>query len=208
MKKLLALFLLIVFTPHIAEASNFTSVKLPRGVELQLPKGWWLLGDEINQLLEMSAEAAMDLSGIGLPEGTETNLISANSMPTSTYAAVRVDSTTPASGPPFDFANITTAELQAYQSAVHEDFKKLLPLQGNQMLSFYGVRREFISGNPSLITGYRRSGPKGPVIVSIIQVFTPSQDLRIILSYRESEQAIWKPVIGKIRQSITIRRWP
>ena len=59
-----------------------------------------------------------------------------------------------------------------------------------------------------ITTEYRRSGPKGPVIVSVIEIFTPSQELRINLSYRESEQAIWKPVIGKIRQSITVRRWP
>lgn len=74
---------------------NFTSVKLPRGIELQIPKGWWLLGADLNRAIETSAEAALDLSGIGLLEGDETNLIAANSMPRSTYAAVRVDSTVP-----------------------------------------------------------------------------------------------------------------
>ena len=166
------------------------------------------MGAEHNQLIDMSAEAAMDLSGIGLPEGNEVNLIAANSMPWSTYAAVRVDSTTPVSGSPSEISNLTAAELQAFQSEMHDGLNKLLPLQGNQLLAFFGVRRETISGHPVLTTEYRRSGPQGPVIVSVIEIFTPSQELRINLSYRESEQAIWKPVIGKIRQSITVRRWP
>jgi hypothetical protein len=199
---------LLLLAPHFASASNFVPVKLPRGVELQLPKGWWMLTAEHNQLIDMSAEAAMDLSGIGAAEGTEVNLIAANSMPRTTYAAVRVDSTTPVSGSPSEISNLTPADIQAFQAEMQSNLKKLLPQQGNQLLAFFGVRRVTISGHPALITEYRRSGPKGPVIVSIIQIFTPSQDLRINLSYREAEQAIWKPVIGKVYQSIVLRRFP
>jgi len=199
---------LLVLTPHLAEASNFVAVKLPRGVELQLPKGWWLLTAQHNQLIDMSAEAAMDLSGIRAAEGTEVNLIAANSMPRTTYAAVRVDSTTPVSGSPSEISNLTSADIRAVQAEMQSNLQKILPQQGNQLLAFFGVRRVTISEYPALITVYRRSGPKGPVMVSIVQIFTPSQDLRINLSYRESEQAIWKPVIGKVYQSIIIRRWP
>jgi hypothetical protein len=76
--------------------SNFAPVNLPRGVQLQIPKGWWLLGDDYNRMIQTTVEAALDLSGIGLQDGQETNLLAANSMPRSTYAAVRVDSTIPA----------------------------------------------------------------------------------------------------------------
>lgn len=80
-------------TAQAQSSANFVPIKLPRGIELQIPKGWWLLGADYNRAMQTSAEAAMDLSGIGLPEGNETNLIAANSTPRSTYAAVRVDST-------------------------------------------------------------------------------------------------------------------
>ena len=110
-----ALIYLMIFCPHVAAASNFVTVKLQRGVELQLPKGWWLLTTELNQLIEMSAEAAMDLSGLGAAEGTEVNRIAANSMPRTTYAAVRVVSTTPVSGSQSEISNLTEAELHAFQ---------------------------------------------------------------------------------------------
>lgn len=198
-------FCFLVLASHIAAASNFVAVKLPRGVELQLPKGWWMLTSEHNQLIDMATEAAMDLSGIDAPEGTEVNLIAANSMPRTTYAAVRVDSITPISGSPSEISNLTATELQTFQAEMQSNLQKLLPQQGNHLLAFFGVRRATISSHPALITEYRRSGPKGPVIVRIVQIFTPNQDLRINLSYREAEQAIWKPVIEKVYQSIVIR---
>lgn len=203
-----ALACLLILTSQIAAASNFVEVKLPRGVELQLPKSWWLLSKEHNILLETSVEAAMDLSGIDVAEGVEVNLIAANSMPRSTYAAVRVDSTTPANVSPLEISNLTVADLLAYKAEMHRNLQKTLPIQGNQLLVILGVRRATISGHPALITGYRRSGPKGPVIVSIVQIFTPNQGISIFLAYRESEQAIWKPIIGKISKSIVVRRWP
>jgi hypothetical protein len=203
------LFALLPLQATYAQSgSNFAPVTLPRGIELQIPKGWWLLSADHNRLIQTSVEAAMDLSGIGLPDGQETNLIAANSMPRSTYAAVRVDSTIPPSVSPSAFASITAADIRELQTEMRQNLQKLLPLQGNQLIEFFGSRIEKISGHPALVTEYRRTGPKGPVFVQINQVFTSSQEIGINLSYRESEVALWKPVVGKIRQSIVIRRSP
>jgi hypothetical protein len=204
---LLCLFVLLPLqTTYAQSVSQFSPVKLPRGIELQIPKGWWLLSADHNRVIQTSVEAAMDLSGIGLPDGQETNLIAANSMPRSTYAAVRVDSIIPPSIAPSEFASITAADVRELQTEMRQNFQKLLPLQGNQLIEFFGSRIEKISGHPAIVTEYRRTGPKGPVFVQINQIFTSSQEICINLSYRESEVALWKPVVGKIRQSIVIRR--
>ncbi len=200
--------LLSVQTATAQSFSHFASVKLPRGVELQIPKGWWLLGADLNRAIQTTAEAGMDLSGLPLPEGNETNLISANSMPRSTYAAVRVDSTIPPSVAPSDFATFTEADVRELQTEIRHSLQKLLPLQGNQLIEFFGSRIEKVSDHPAIVTEYRRTGPNGPVFVQINQIITSSQEIRIILSYREAEVALWKPVVGKIRKSIVIRRWP
>jgi len=204
---LLCFFVLLPLqTTYAQSVSQFSPVKLPRGIELQIPKGWWLLSADHNRVIQTSVEAAMDLSGIGLPDGQETNLIAANSMPRSTYAAVRVDSTIPSSVAPSEFASFTAADVRELQIEIRQTLQKLLPLQGIQLIEFLGSRIEKISGHPAIVTEYRRTGPKGPVLVQINQIFTSSQEIRIILSYRESEVALWKPVVGKIRQSIVIRR--
>ena len=200
---------LFVLSSAIADSnSSFAPVKLPRGIELQIPKGWWLLGADHNRAIQTSVEAVIDLSGIGLPNGQETNLIAANSMPRSTYAAVRVDSTIPPSVAPSEFASITATDIRELQTEMRQTLEKLLPLQGNKLIEFFGSRIEKISGHPAIVTEYRRTSQKGPVFVQINQIFTSSQEIRINLSYRESEMALWKPVVGKIRQSIAIRHWP
>lgn len=191
---------------YAESGSHFLPVTLPRGIELEVPKGWWLLSADQNRAIRVSVEAAMDLSGIGLAAGSVTNLIAANSMPLSTYAAVRVDSAIPPSLTPSQFAMITAADLSDLQTDIHQNVKKLLPLQGNELIQFFGTRIERVSGYPAIVTEYRRSGPKGPVFVQTNLVFTPSQEVRINLSYREAEVALWKPVMGKIRKSIVVRR--
>lgn len=204
---LLFLFALLPLQSTYAQSgSNFAQVTLPRGIELQIPKGWWLLSADHIRVIQTTVEAAMDLSGIGLPDGQETNLIAANSMPRSTYAAVRVDSTIPPSVAPSEFASITAADVRELQTEIRQNLQKLLPLQGSQLIEFFGSRIEKISDHPAIVTEYRRTGLKGPVFVQINQIFTSSQEIRIALSYRESEVALWNPVVGKIRQSIIIRR--
>ncbi|HQC09865.1 MAG: hypothetical protein GYA67_09400 [Smithella sp.] len=207
--KALVLVIGLLLVPAAASAeSNFASVKLPRGVQLQIPKGWWLMGKDHNRLIHTSVEAALDLSGIGLPDGQETNLIAANSMPRTTYAVVRVDSTIPPSVSPREIQAATATDLKDIGNELRGGLEKMLPLQNNQLLQFYGVRKDSISGHPALVIEYRRSGPKGPVIVQINLIFTNSQEVNINLSYRESEAALWKPVVAKIRQSITLTKWP
>ncbi|MBI4850141.1 MAG: hypothetical protein HY808_16460 [Nitrospirae bacterium] len=100
------------------------------------------------------------------------------------------------------------ADLKDIENAMRMNVEKALPLQGVQLLQFYRVRKDRISGYPVIVTEYRRSGPKGPVIVQVNQIFTESQTIGVNLSYRESETALWKPVIEQIRQSITVAKWP
>jgi hypothetical protein len=186
--------------------SNFVPLKLPRGVEVEIPKGWWLLGNDLLRLIATSVEAAMDLSDVALPAGEKKiNLIAANSMPPSTYAALRIDSITPPSVKRAEYDAITAAELAELQQQMKQTLLKLLPMQGNTLLGDVVVRLEQFSGHPAVIFEYRRTGPQGPVWVQLNQVFTDQQEVTINLSYRDAEAALWKPVMAKIRKSIAIK---
>jgi hypothetical protein len=204
MKAFLFFLMFIYTTPALGQESSFITVKLPRSIQIQIPKGWWLIGEDLNRLIESSAEAVLDLSGLGAPEGKTTNLIAANSMPKTTYAAVRVDSTVPPSVMPNELNSANASDLKELGTEIHLFTKKMLPLQGQQLIDFYGTKLEKISGNPAIVSSYRRTGPKGPVIVQTIKIYTTSQEIGINLSYRESELGIWKPIILKIKKSIKV----
>lgn len=189
-----------------AQPSNFAAVNLPQGISLQVPNGWRLLSADAKKIIDTSTEAALDLSGIGSLAGQEVNLIAANSMPASTYAAVRVDVTTPSTMTPTLFAQLTARDILEMDGEMERNVRLMLRQQGLVLIDFLGLRTEKISGFSALVTEYRRSGPKGPVLVQINQVFMARQSYTVNLSYRESEAIFWKPVIAKIRRSIVIAR--
>jgi hypothetical protein len=188
--------------------SKFASVRLPRGIELLLPKGWWLLGKDLLQQIETSLEAATDLSTIEVPNGRKVNLIAANSLPAYTYAALRIDSSIPPSVSTVEAAALSHSELTEMARAVLPHLESQMKLQGNRLIEYIGTRVERISGHPTIVTEYRRTGAKGSVFVQINQIITETQEISVNFSYRESEASVWKSVITKIRQSIVVTRWP
>jgi hypothetical protein len=208
MMKYLAIFLLVIFAPFATSTENYVHLKLPRGVSIQVPAGWRALSTEHQDLIKLSVESAMELTGNDGTLDEELNLIAANASATSTYAAVRVDSIIPRSIAPKDLSRATPAFLSDLEGEMQSEIRKLLPLQGNELIGSLSLTRELYSGYPATVTKYRRTGPKGPVSVQIIQVMTDHQEIRINLSYRDSERAIWMPVIEKMRRSIVITKWP
>lgn len=206
MRYILYLCILLTSAPTLAVESYFSLVKLPRGVEVEVPKGWWLLGKDYNRVIKTSVEAIMDLSGYELDNDKIVNLIAASSTPFTTYASLRIDSITPPSVTPEDVISLSKSDVNEFSSSMEQELSRMLPLQGNKMLDFYGSSAEQIDGHPALVTRYRRSGPKGPVIVEINQIFPGNMhDLRINLAYKESEKGLWFAVIKKIRASIKIK---
>lgn len=209
-QKLKIFFLLASFfvlsSAFAGSNSSFSPIKLPRGIELQIPKGWQLLGSEYNQAIKASAEAAIDLADISLPTGKDVNLITATSMLYSTYAAVRVNSLTPPPYSLYELAAVTTDNIRELQVEIREGLQKVLPHTGSQLIDFFGSRVERVSGYPTFVTEYRRTGSEGPVFVQINQIITHDQEVKVVLSYRESEATFWKPVIGKIRKSIIVNK--
>ncbi len=198
------LFLFIYVNPAFGQESSFVTLNLPRSIQIQIPKGWWLIGTDLNRAIETSAEAVFDLSKIEPSEGKTINLIAANSMPKTTYASVRVDSTVPPSVMPNELTSMTASDLKDVESEVRLKLQNILPLQGQNLIDFYGVKLETISGFPAFVTHYRRTGPKGPVIVQTLKIYTNTQEIGINLSYRELEKGLWMPVILKIRNSIRV----
>ena len=196
----------ISFAFKVAAETYFSLVKLPRGVEVEVPKGWWLLSADHNRMIGTTVEAVMDLSGYEPNNDKSVNLIAANSTPLTTYASLRIDSITPSVVSPEEIINLKKSDLNEFSISMERELSKLIPLQGNKILDFYGSHVERLDGHPALVTRYRRSGPKGPVIVEINQIFPGGMhSLRINLAYRESEKNIWLTVIKKIRTSIKMK---
>lgn len=181
---------------------NFVMLSLPFEVAIDIPRDWWVLNDAINQLIRTSREATLDLRGIATSDDDETVLIAANSWPPETYAALRVTRVQPPLAVPEEILGLTRTELAQLRGEFETEMRQLLSLQGLTFLEATGIEIAEIGGWPAIVFSYRRSEPKGPVFVQLIQVVRRQDFLRINLSYREGERALWMPVITRIKNSI------
>jgi hypothetical protein len=191
-------------TKTTSNESGFVMLRLPFEVAIDIPRDWWVLNDAINQLIRTSRDAALDLRGIGTFDDDETVLIAANSQPP-TYAALRVTRVQPPLSVPEEVVGLTNNELAELKEEFETEMRQLLPLQGLAFLEATGIDIEEIGGWPAIVFSYRRSGPRGPVFVELIQVVRRLDSLQINLSYREHERVLWMPVVTRITQSIRAR---
>jgi hypothetical protein len=200
-----ALFLLFVccFATPVVAQSRFTRIELPLQVSIEVPQNWWVLSGDLNTTIEAGGEAAVKLAGLELPPGKRVNLFRANSMPKTTYASIAVNASDSDVQPEI-IQNATKAELKELEGAMAEMMTKTIAVQNLQFLGSLGLDRKMISGQVATVWRYRRSGPNGPVLVTMHRLFIGKKEISFNLSYRETESMLWKPVVEYMSQSIRI----
>jgi hypothetical protein len=187
-----------------AEETKFTQLSLPHGVQIKVPKNWWILSGDLNTSIETAGEAALKLSGLKIPLHKETLLFRANSMPRTTYANISIT----ASDAEFtseELGKTTPQEIQAATPIMKEVVAKTIAPGGFVLGDFEPVKLIKVDGNYGMAMTYQRSGPKGSVVVKILRMVVSNIEITIQMSYRKSEAALWNPVLDYMRTSITIK---
>ncbi len=205
--KLLSVIVFVLISYNSAfcqNSSNFLLVDLPRGISVKLPKQWRLIENGYLNLMNTTVEANLNLNGIQIPDG-KTNLIAANSMPTTTFASIKIDSIIPPSIPYTEVQKIDSNDLKMIEKIIQNGLIKVLKQQNYSLIEFIGCHLDNISNKISLVTEYRRTGLNGSVFVQINQIMTDNQEVVVTLSYREAESPIWKAVVKYIRNSVIIK---
>ena len=145
----------------------------------------------------------MNLSGIELPSGKKVNLFRANSNPPSTYAGLAINATD-SDISPADLLAASDAEIQELTPMMRQMFDQILPAQNLRVIQFEPVRRKIVDGHPALLVEYVRTGPKGPVVVTMTRLFVGKKEISLNLSYRRSEAVLWKPIVDYMRSSFRV----
>lgn len=190
---------------------QFVAIKFPKGISVAVPRAWRVLDKDELQLIDTTTGAALDLSGIDADFGTETLLVAASSMPRTTYASMRLSLEEPLL-PPDEVIQMKNFIGQTSQTNV--ELRKLADQFTTELGPVLGAINQKIIGNlelrvdrfgqrPALVIEYRRTGLKGPVAVQMNYVLGAGGDAKLTLSYRETESFLWKPVLGRIRYSLT-----
>lgn len=208
-KILMLLTGLVAFSVNLAvagvENTNFKKLHLPHGVELEVPRNWRIIGGDDNTNIETAGEAALNLSGVQIPPDKKVNLFRANSMPETTYAAIAIN----LSGADFttqDIRSATAKDLEELTEMMRQVMQQVLARGGGSLIDFYPIQKREINSNYALVIRYKRSGREGPVFVSMTRLIVGKKEVSINLSYRESEQVLWRPIVEYIEKSYTVKR--
>ncbi len=197
------LVILILFFTRIAHAkTNFTTIKLPKSVTIDLPKNWVLMSNNRRITLDTWAESTLDLNKLPkvdseLPfaanyyvDGAVVGIINVRYYPKKKITQNDVKFATAADVRDFD---------QMFRSNMVLITKKI----GTTLTSWEGTKKSIINGITTLITEYHRKSLIGEGIfrVRLVRVLAGSRSFTLTVSYLES-QALLKNITDRIISSL------
>lgn len=204
-----ALGLALNSAPCFAQAGGgapvpFVRIVLARQVAVQVPKDWTILSGARGRTHGTIADAVGGVSIVPAPAGQTVNLLHAVSNVQNPYAAVIVNSMAQAPVTPEQVRRFDRSLLLAYAASFERRMRDSLKTSGREMLSIDEPRIERIGGWPAIAINYVRTGAQGTIYVQHFDIYTPDQELLLILSCRDTARGAWLPLLDQVRGSIVV----
>lgn len=196
-----ALLILLIHASAFADDSRFLTLSLPYDIRVDVPRNWWVITGDLNKSLEAAGEAGANLAGYSIPAGTRVNLFRANSMPRSTFAGISITASD-AELTRDELREATPDDLAQATASVKTMMTEVLEMNGRHLIEFDPIKVVEVDGHYGLLISYKKSGSQGPVIVRMTRLVVAEKEISFDLSYRESEKALWKPVVAYVEKSL------
>lgn len=182
----------------------FVQIGLARQVAIQVPKDWTILSGAQGRAHGTIADAVGGVSIVPAPAGQTVNLLHAVSNVQDPRAAVIVNSIAQAPVTPEQVRRFDRSLLQAYGASFERRMRDSLKTSGREMLSIDEPRLDKIGGWPAIAISYVRTGAQGTIYVQHFDIYTPDQELLLILSCRDTARGVWLPLLDRVRNSIVV----
>lgn len=206
MKKFIFLFaVLVVAYQYVALATDYVDVKLPNGVNLELPSDWHVFRE--NQRLRINSvaqsivgkrffDASSDLAFVAFlydQEGKSAAKVNIRYYPAEELSQADAHAASDVEIRELDKTLLTGVEL----AAVKNDGK---------ILAWYGTEKKVLNGFTVFITAYKRSPTKdnSEFHVKLVRIFNKSKSFTLTVSYRENLKNILGPICERIVASLRI----
>jgi len=188
-----------------AQTGDFKRLQLTTGISLEVPSHWTILSHSTRNNLQAAGRALIENTGLDSPSGTKENLLAVNATPDPTGAMIRVSVTKPPEYSQADLIAATQGELQELAEDLLENFKSMEASGGPQIITVEPARVESWNEKLVLVIPYLRRSNAGPSLWQVVQYKIPLPDrlIEITLSYRESDSVVWRPILEKVKRSVT-----
>jgi hypothetical protein len=195
---------LLWLAPTEAREPMYTRASLAGGISIEYPTHWFVIGAEQSKNLVLSGSAAAELAGNEI-DTNKVRLFSVNASPAPTGAMIGLSLTTPAELSQTDLVGVTEGDLRFAAEEFRKSMEAAEPFSGIKVLEVQSVTTERFGQELALVFRYRRASQKGPSPWQVTQYKIPHNDrlIELTLSYRESDQWVWRPILEHVKRSLT-----
>ncbi len=200
-----AAFLVLPFSA--SAAGEFKSLVLPTGITLDVPSHWQVLTLETRQNLLAVGAAITSSSGVEQPVGVKSTLLAVNAVPAPVGATIRVSITTRPEFTAADLSAMTASDLKQSGQLVLADFVKAEKQGGPHIVSMTTPSVVMLSGHPAFVIPYiRNSLTNASEQWHVVQYRAPLPDhlVEVTLSWRKSDEIIWRPILEYVIGSLKL----
>lgn len=205
-KQLSCFFVACALLGHsaFAQDTSFRRVQLAYGISLDIPSHWTVLSQSTRRNIVAAREAVTDNAGIEGPSGRKEKLLAVNATPDPTGAMISVSVTSPPDFTQADLEAATPGDLKEIGTGLQSMLKKLEASGGPKIIEMQAVRIEKFNNYRVLVMPYVRAGIKEPSYWQVTQYQIPVSNrlIEIILSNRQSDAIVWRPILERVKRSV------
>jgi hypothetical protein len=203
--------LIFAFTLCVANAkNNFIPIRLPQGVQIELPRNWEALSKNQRITLDSSVQSRNERAGIF--DATSDLNFGANCYDEAgkTEAIMNIRYYPDLGLSQADARAAGQSDISELDRALHEEIIKAGQIYGFSVLSWNGTSKQVVNGATTFITEYKRSPLKnnGNFKVLLVRVFNDGKSFTLTISYREDQEHLLQPICDRIISSLRICKKP
>ncbi len=203
----LVFVIIIVFVAEsaIAGGTNYQRLTLKEGISIEVPSHWLVHLDAEKKNFAAAGEGSLRAAGIDYePTGSKSRMLAVSSLPTPSGAKIRVNVIRPPSFSETELRSATSQDFIDLKADFSSEMAKGMTAMGAKLLSVETPRIELISNSTAILFEYRRSDLRGPSPWTVRLYRIPARDklIELTISFRESDAAIFKPIIEHTKQSL------
>lgn len=187
-------------------ASNFVPIRLPHGVQIELPRNWTALSNNQKTTLDASLQARF--------EGTDFFNASSDLNFAANYYDDAGKSAAIVNVRYYPDMDVTQAEAQSatnadvieLDSALRDAIVKTSQTSGISVLSWDGTRKQATNGIVIFVSEYKRSqiNNNGIFKVRLVRVFNAGRSFTLTVSYRENQEYLLRPICDRIISTLRV----
>lgn len=194
----------VLCTPAASIEPDYRRMEVAGGLSIDIPSHWYVIDADSRRNLVLSGNTAAELAGVQT-QMNKVRVLAVNALPSPTGAMIGLSISWPPEYSEADLRAASPADLEDLVREFEISMRAAEPHSGVRVLEVQPAHIESFKQHTVVVLRYRRASSQGPSPWQVTQYKIPLDDriVELTLSYRESDQWIWRPILERVKKSLT-----